>query len=226
MMAELVEHQRSVNARGGAAARSVFAFRLRSTVIAGALLWHHGAAAQTLDGNALVSALRRGGYVLVMRHASSPTDPPTKADANHDNTALERQLDEQGRATAVAMGNALRRLQIPIGEVLTSPTYRARETARLARLPHPQPRPELGDGGRSMAGVASSQAIWLKEHVRNHPRGKNTILITHLPNISAAFPEWARGLSDGEALVLQQHGSDGATLVARVKIEDWPRLHD
>jgi phosphohistidine phosphatase SixA len=195
-------------------------------LLALALLSSHTVTAQTLDGKALVSALRRGGYVIVMRHASSPAATPTNTTANPDNAALERQLDEQGRATAVAMGDALRRLQIPIGDVFTSPTYRARETARLARLPNPQPRAELGDGGRSMAAVASRQASWLKEQVGTRPRRKNTILITHLPNIAAAFPDWARGLSDGEALVLEPHGANGAMLVARVKIGDWPRLLD
>ena len=56
------------------------------------------------------------------------------AKSNPDNVPPERQLDEKGRTTAAAMGDALRRLKIPIGEVLTSPAYRARETARLARL--------------------------------------------------------------------------------------------
>ena len=73
--------------------------------------------AQTLAGDALVKALRQGGYVLVLRHTSSPRDAPSKATANPDNVKLERQLDETGRATATAMGNALRRLKIPIGSV-------------------------------------------------------------------------------------------------------------
>src|SRR2546423_7484511 len=88
------------------------------------LLWMvRPASAQTLAGDALVKALRQGGYVLVMRHTSSPRDAPSKASANPDNVKLERQLDETGRATATAMGNALRELKIPIGRVFASPTY-------------------------------------------------------------------------------------------------------
>jgi hypothetical protein len=45
-----------------------------------------------------------GGYVIVMRHASSPRDVPDKRHANADNVNLERQLDEAGRASATAMG--------------------------------------------------------------------------------------------------------------------------
>ena len=37
------------------------------------------ARAQTLSGPDLVQALRQGGYVIVMRHASSPPAPPSPA---------------------------------------------------------------------------------------------------------------------------------------------------
>jgi phosphohistidine phosphatase SixA len=63
--------------------------------------------------------------------------PPDPAQADADNIQHERQLDEQGRASARAMGEAIRRLQIPIDQVLSSPTYRAQETVRLAQLGHP-----------------------------------------------------------------------------------------
>src|SRR5438874_8867971 len=84
--------------------------------------------AQSLQGSALVKALRQGGYVIVMRHASSPREVPDKQTANPDNNKPERQLDAEGRSTARAFGRALRSLKIPIGAVLSSPTYRALET--------------------------------------------------------------------------------------------------
>ena len=92
------------------------------------------ASGQTLTGAKLVQALQHGGYVIVMRHASSPQQPPAKENADPDNPGDERQLDARGMATAVAMGDAVRSLKIPIGEVLSSPAYRALETIKLARL--------------------------------------------------------------------------------------------
>jgi hypothetical protein len=62
------------------------------------------ASAQSLAGEAPVKALRHGGYVIVMRHASSPRGVPNKQTANPDNVTLERQLDEAGRAGSAAMG--------------------------------------------------------------------------------------------------------------------------
>lgn len=181
------------------------------------------APAQTLSGEAVVNALRQGGYVIVMRHTSSPNDAPDKNTADADNVKLERQLDQVGRTTATAMGKALRDLKIPFGEVLTSPTYRALETVRYAQLGDPHPYPELGDNGRSMQGGTEAQAAWLRNRVTRFPSGANTILVTHFPNIRDAFPQ-ASGVADGEALVFGPDGKGGATIVARIKIEEWPGM--
>lgn len=181
------------------------------------------AIAQALSGTALVSALRSGGYVIVMRHASSPRETPNKQTANPDNVKLERQLDEAGRAGATAMGRALSDLKIPVGEVLTSPTYRAMETVRLAKLPNPQPHDELGDGGQSMQGASDAQAAWLRHAVSQVPKGTNTIIVTHMPNLARAFAEWG-AVADGEAVVLRPDGKGGAPIVGRITIDEWPRL--
>src|SRR5499427_1812042 len=110
--------------------------------------------AQTSEGKALAQALRRGGYVIAMRHASSPREAPDRQTANPDNLQRERQLDAKGRATAAAMGKALGDLKIPIGEVLSSPTYRALETVKYAQLGNARTYAELGDNGQSMQGGA------------------------------------------------------------------------
>jgi len=177
-------------------------------------------AGQTLAGPALGASLQAGGHVIVMRHASSPREVPPLP--NPDNVPPERQLDEKGRSTATAMGDALRRLKIPIGEVLTSPTYRARETARLARLPNPRSATELGEGPQSMQGsVAPGQTEWLQKKVKEFPKGTNTVLITHVPNITAAFPAETPAAVEGEAFVFAPDGKGGARLVGRIKIEEW-----
>ena len=197
---------------------------VRLLVVFTLLLTARPARAQTLSSDALVKALRRGGYVLVVRHASSPREAPARRSANADNVNLERQLDDTGRATAVAMGKALRDLKIPVGEVFTSPTYRAMETVRLAQFPNPRTQAELGDGGQSMQGVTEAQSRWLKDKVTQFPKGTNTIVVTHLPNMARAFPQWTSGLSDGETLVFGTDGQGATTLVARIKIEQWPTM--
>ena len=172
-----------------------------------------------LQGDALVSALRQGGYVIVMRHTASPREVPDKQTANPDNVKPERQLDQDGRTTATAMGKALRDLKIPIGGVFSSPTYRALETVRYGQFGNPQSVPELGDNGQSMQGGTAAQAAWLQKKVTELPKGTNTLLVTHTPNMSRAFPEATANLADGEALVFGPGG-----VMARIKIEEWPRM--
>ncbi|MEO6922677.1 MAG: histidine phosphatase family protein, partial [Bryocella sp.] len=179
---------------------------------------------QMLTGATLVKALQHGGYVLVMRHASSPLAVPTKANANADNTRDERQLDERGIATATEMGKAIRALKIPIGVVLSSPTYRALETIKFAELGKARTVPALGENSGSMRATSTTQAEWLRHRVTQFRKGTNTVMVTHAPNITAAFPADAVGVGDGEALVFGPDGKGGARLVARIKMEDWPKL--
>lgn len=198
--------------------------RLALLVGAGSLLL--GVAhSQTLSGSGLVHALENGGYVIVMRHASSPREVPDQRTANADNVHRERQLDETGRSTAKAMGEALHRLQIPIGEVFSSPTYRALETIRLLGLPSPKVVPELNEGSQGMqGGVTEEQTAWLQSRAKEFEKGTNILVVTHFPNMTRAFPQWTSGLGDGEALVIGPDGRGGTVLIARVKIDEWPRL--
>jgi phosphohistidine phosphatase SixA len=195
------------------------------------LLWPllitvQSAHSEPLAGKELSAALRSGGYVILMRHASSPRNVPEAAQADVENVNHERQLDEEGRASARAMGEALRRAHIPIGDVWSSPTYRALQTIKLARFGSPTTSEELGDRGQSMrADKTGARANWLKAKV-SAPSGphENTLIVTHLPNISEAYPQDAVGLADGEALILHPDGHGGATIVARVKIDEWATL--
>jgi len=196
---------------------------LISCSLLAAIATAHG---QVLTGKDLLSALRAGGCVIVMRHASSPREPPDAAHADRANVNHERQLDEAGRKSARAMGEALRRLQIPIGHVLSSPTYRALETVRLARVGKPETDTQLGDAGQSMqADTSGRRGAWLKMTVAVGPAaGTNTVIVTHFPNMREAFGDAAAGLGDGEALIFRPDGSGDAALVGRMKISDWAKL--
>jgi phosphohistidine phosphatase SixA len=170
-----------------------------------------------------------------MRHASSPRTLPDAASAHPGNDKLERQLDEAGLAAAREFGDALRRLKIPIGDLMSSPTYRALETIRIAKLGTARTADELGEAGMAMAPPGAPQGAtpagnnastaWLKAQLGKLPRkGKNTFLITHFPNITSALGEAAKGLADGEAVVTRPDGGGGFVVVGRIKIEEWSNL--
>jgi hypothetical protein len=74
------------------------------------------------------------------------------------------------------MGSALRALMIPVGEVLTSPTYRALETVRFAQwAAKSKSYAELGDNGQGMQQVVpEAQAAWLQRQVTQAPASTAT----------------------------------------------------
>lgn len=170
-----------------------------------------------------IGQLRQGGYVIAMRHASSPRTPPDASSADPENVNRERELDDVGRTTARAMGDAFRALDIPIGGVFTSPTFRALQTVRYLGVESAREVEQLGDGGRSMAPDAEgARSAWLRNAAAAPPEpGTNTLLVTHLPNLVGAFGDEVRDMADGEALILFPHDG-GASIVARIKIEQWP----
>jgi phosphohistidine phosphatase SixA len=186
------------------------------------LLGSQHLAAQTLPRVALVAELRKGGYVILMRHANSPRELPDATTANADNPTHERQLDATGRRDATAMGAALKRLHVPIGEVISSPTYRALETARLIDAGKARTAEQLGNEGMSITDEA--RATWVRNEVARKASGGNRLLITHGPNISAAFPQYASGMAEGEALVFDPRGAKGPVLVQRIRIDEWAGL--
>ncbi len=180
-------------------------------------------AAQTIPRNILAAALRDGGFVIVMRHASSPHQPPDAASADPGNTRHERQLDAAGRKAAAAMGAALKRLKIPFNEVLSSPTYRAVETARLIDVGKPRAVDELNNNG--MAATNAARTAWLRREVARKTRpGGNRLLVTQGPNIGAAFPQYSAGMVEGEALIFDPRGMEGPVMIQRIKMADWAGL--
>jgi len=174
----------------------------------------------------LLAALRQGGCVILMRHASSPDSLPTARSAASGNGNRERQLDGQGLADARAMGNALRQMGIPIGQVLSSPTFRARETIAAAGLRSPRAFQQLGDGGHSMSRKAvAAWSHWLRQLVsRKPPAGSNTLIVTQMPNISGAYGRLASALKAGGALIFRPDGRGNAPMLAVMQIGDWKQL--
>ena len=81
---------------------------------------------------ALWSLLKKGGHLVLMRHAVTTPgvgDPPG---FRLDDCSTQRNLTDDGRQDAKRVGAAFRARGIPVERVLTSPWCRCIETANLA----------------------------------------------------------------------------------------------
>jgi hypothetical protein len=76
-----------------------------------------------------------------------------------------------------------------------------------------------------MTAAPEEERITRQGVQREAPKaGTDTFIVTHMPNIAAAYPDDAKALADGEALVFHPDGKGGAELVAHIKIDDWAQL--
>jgi phosphohistidine phosphatase SixA len=198
----------------------------RSSQLFGAVLLSFFAAcasAQTADLKALTSAMKQGGYVVVFRHGATNRDQADTDPLTHDNVAKQRVLSTSGIDVAKQVGAAFKKLGIQFGNVYTSKFNRAVETGKLMSGGEVSSTLDITEGGLVVTPIENDRrAEALRKLAGVVPAaGKNTLIVTHKPNILDAFGKDWFEVKEGEASVFKPDGSGKAVLVARVQAVDW-----
>jgi virginiamycin B lyase len=167
----------------------------------------------------LVEQLKRGGLVLVLRHAATDQAKQDEDPVDLADCRTQRNLSAAGRAQARAIAGGVERLGLRIGTVLTSRFCRTRETARLA----------FGRGKVEPALLntitAAHDEAWRRQ-IRAARRligtrpaaGTLTVLVTHGVVVSDAT---GLTLEEGETLVFRPLGNSGFRLLGRIAPDEW-----
>ena len=186
-------------------------------------------AQEEISGRDLVDALRRGGYIIYFRHAATDWSQDDYVSADGEWTSCDparmRQLSDQGRADARKIGEAIRRLGIPVGRVLSSEYCRTRQTAQLMDLGPVVPTRAIMNM-RVADMVGGNEAVIeraQRELARKPKTGTNTILVAH-GNLMRA----ASGAYTGEAGagIFTPHGGKSFQLVSLLEPDQWQALAD
>jgi len=174
----------------------------------------------------LVGRLRSGGYVIVFRHGATVSVQAKTDSMSRPNVPAQRQLNEEGRAQARSIGDALRALKIPVAQVLTSTVQRAVDTGKLLGFGEVSATSDLAESGtESSAEDNDRRAQALRKLVAAAPpAGSNIVLVSHKPNIVDAFGTSWSDVREGEASVFERDGNGGARLVARIQANAWTEL--
>jgi len=182
--------------------------------------WAH---AQTTDAKAVAAELMKGGYVIVMRHGATNRDQADTDPLNPDNVAKQRLLSEKGREQAKQVGEALKRLGVPIGTVYTSKFNRAVETGNLIGRGAVTSTSDVTEGGLVVTPIENDRRTEaLKKMIATAPPvGKNTLIVTHKPNILDALGKDWFEVKEGEASVFRVDASGKPELMARLQTVDW-----
>jgi phosphohistidine phosphatase SixA len=80
------------------------------------------------------AALRGDGHVALIRHAPAPGPVGDPSDYKLDDCATQRNLSEQGRAEAAALGARFRMQQVKVGKIVSSQWCRCKQTAELMNI--------------------------------------------------------------------------------------------
>lgn len=162
--------------------------------------------------DALWSALKEGGHVVLMRHALAPGtgDPST---FSLDDCATQRVLNDVGRQQARDTGAAFRAHGVPVSRVLTSQWCRCVETAELLDLAPVEEEPLLNSFFRDRSR-GPAQIAGLEDLIADLPRdGDTVVMVTHqvvITGLTDVFP------ASGEMIVLRLEPGGGWAQAGRI----------
>jgi broad specificity phosphatase PhoE len=168
------------------------------------------------DDAKLWAQLRRGGNVILIRHASTVPGAGDPPGFRIEDCATQRNLSEGGREQARRVGDRLRRERVPIAQVYTSPWCRCRETAMLAfgraedwtalssAFDMPDRDRELNERVKKRIGTYSSREL-----------KANVVMVTHNVNIASLTK---LSVAPGEIVVVRPDGCCGLRVLGRLLV--------
>jgi len=174
--------------------------------------------AQPPSPSELLPELRKGGYVLFIRHPKTNPDQADTDPLNLDNVKAQRQLSEDGRKQAKALGEAFRALKIPIEKVVSSKFYRAQEAAKLLDVGEVATSVDVTEGGLVVSPNENQRrGKALRQLLATPPsKGKNLLIVSHKPNLQDAAGKDLGDAGEGEVVVFEPLGDGKFKVVARI----------
>jgi phosphohistidine phosphatase SixA len=175
---------------------------------------------------AIAAALKRGGYVIYVRHGRTRDE---QAEMERDNRKrgvfdlakceTQRQLSDFGRTELKFIGDHFRRAQIPLDRAYTSRYCRAIESAAYF-VDNAMPTQKLSN--EAEVGLNPEYKPRTLAFFAEKPKaGKNHFMMAH----GGLFWE-ATGFVIQEAHTVVLDPSNLKTLVARIAPNDWPAIVD
>ncbi|MEQ8345676.1 MAG: histidine phosphatase family protein [Sneathiellaceae bacterium] len=174
-----------------------------------------------------LASLRAGGLVIYFRHAGTDFSSRDRIEAAGDwrscDPARMRQLSDEGRAAAAAVGRAIRAAGIPVGRVVASEYCRSVETAeRLDLGPVEAGTAIFNMRAREYVGGRASLVATARALLNTAPpAGTNMVAVAH-GNLARAVLQV--GLGEGDAAVLRPGMPDGPDLIGVLSPADWERF--
>jgi phosphohistidine phosphatase SixA len=174
-----------------------------------------------ISGTELLNALRQGGHIIYFRHAQTEKDYADQINAVMGDCSTQRMLSEVGWKQSKMIGEAFRKHQIPVGEVISSQYCRAWQTADLAFGNYVKNSalnfPKSADYTDEQVAQMKAQLMPLLTAVP--PQGTNTVIVGHDDLFEAATGIYPA--PQGMAYVVKPDGKGGFELIANMLPDQW-----
>ena len=162
----------------------------------------------------IFDALRGGGHVVYFRHAATTWSGVDRIEWPRER---QRLLSEAGIQDSRDIGEATKRLGLPIGEVIASPFARCRDMAEIA-FGRVDERFELL-GLLSDAKGRAERVAYLRDRMSTPTAGNgNRIIVSHRSNIAEVA---GVSLGEGDAVVVKPSGGGEFQILGTLRPDDW-----
>jgi phosphohistidine phosphatase SixA len=168
--------------------------------------------------------LRKGGFVLYLRHGKTDNTRGDRVPAvDLNDCTTQRPLTEEGRQMAMRVGEAMRKAQIPVGDIRVSPLCRAKESAAAA---FPKQATIVDHQLMYTANLTDAEKAPIIANTRQLlstpvAAGSNRLLLAHAPNLMDLIGYFPK---EGTVVIFQPKNHGNFEYIASIPPMLWADL--
>ena len=169
----------------------------------------------------LIQEIQRGGHILYVRHGVTDHSQKDEFPPQLDDCSTQRNLSDVGREKLKKISAMIQQLEIPIGNVFSSPYCGCKETAQLVFGKYTI-EPDL----QFSISKNKEESIHLGEKLRAmmmamKPGSKNDVFVGHTSNLKDGLGVWPKPEA---VIVVFQKTKDKIMLKGMIEPDAWENL--
>jgi len=160
--------------------------------------------------------LKQPGHIALLRHSNAPGCRLEPYGMDLKDCAIQRNLDDEGRAQARRLGAELRKHGLANVRIVSSQFCRALETGKLLGVGPVGELAALNQIYAADVDKLTAATAQVKAYMHNIPRNQPAVLVSHVTNI---FDILGVNLSSGEVAVVHLDAAGALVLDGRVMVK-------
>jgi len=168
----------------------------------------------------LINKLQSGGYIIYMRHGKTNRKQVNRhvQELDFNNCETQRNLSIEGINQMTLIGEMIKELSIPIGEVRSSPYCRTKDSAKYAFGEYTIDQNLAFSMGKLAAESKKLGLYLLNSMLATTDLQANTVFVGHSANLRDGLGVWPK--PEGVVVIFQKIGNE-IKYIGMIKPEQW-----